>query len=102
MYSPAEIDAWPTSGHQIPLAARLDPDDRETGIRVVERHAFDAADQRFAIGATLIVTLAANGTLLGTLAQPRVVPGAEKIPDCISTPWHASRMVGLIQVTLQG
>ena len=35
--------------HTIPLSACLDPDDRETCIRVVERDPLDAADQRLAI-----------------------------------------------------
>jgi hypothetical protein len=43
----------PDERHQIPLAARLHPDHREAGIRVVERDPLDAADQRLAFRTAL-------------------------------------------------
>ena len=44
----------PDKRHEVLLAARLHPDDGEAGICIVERHALDGADQRFALGATLV------------------------------------------------
>ena len=44
-----------TDRHEVPLATRLHPDDGEAGIRVVERDALDAADQRLALRATLSI-----------------------------------------------
>ncbi len=55
--------------HQIPLAARLHPDDREAGIRVVERDPLDAADQRLTLRAALALGCLTDGSdLLVSLA----------------------------------
>ena len=46
--------------NQIPPPPRLDLQDGESGIRVVERHTFDAADQALATRGDLLLRLVAN------------------------------------------
>jgi hypothetical protein len=57
--------------NQLPPAARLDLEDREAGVRVVEGHTLDAAHQRLAIRPR-VGSIAANGSLL---------PGSMKMPS---------------------
>jgi len=54
-YAKLGVAEMRTDRHEVPLATRLHPDDGEAGIRVVERDALDAADQRLALRATLSI-----------------------------------------------
>lgn len=96
-------------GDQVPPASRLDLEDREAGVRVVERHPLDAADQRFAIRSALAVRVAANGPLSSCRlvsagpahsAHCGLMPTG--VPDPISTAEHRLPMFGRTQVALQG
>ena len=46
--------------NQVPFPARLDLEDRESRVRVVERHPFDATDQALATSLDLFLRLVAN------------------------------------------